>query len=293
MNGFEVDPTRATSLDVGRRSFVGLAAAATAGAGSIARGLAQPLPAMGQAHAPLVPEDDPNIVTDRPILTVERRHRRVVRRMAETGRCANAVGRRGHAYLGRRHLDTRRRAPLCRRRFRAPSRRICTRASTGRSGDGATDAATFRPYAKQLDPKQYVDDLGAAAGWLAARFPSTKTAIMGFCMGGHIALVTAAATEKRFAAVCPFYGSPDGVDPHAIRIPVCGSYGARDTSIPAAAVRAFAAALTVPNDIRIYDEAGHAFFDDQRASYVATAAADAWKRTIAFLQKYSVEPACS
>ncbi len=45
-------------------------------------------------------------------------------------------------------------------------------------------------------------------------------------------------------------------------MPVCGSYGARDTGIPPDEVRAFVAALTVPNDLRIYDDAGHAFFDD-------------------------------
>ena len=34
----------------------------------------------------------------------------------------------------------------------------------------------------------------------------------------------------------------------------------------------------MPNDVVIYDDAGHAFFDDQRASYVASAAEDAWQR---------------
>ncbi|MGB8520005.1 MAG: dienelactone hydrolase family protein [Candidatus Tumulicola sp.] len=292
MDGFEVDPTRATSLDVGRRSFVGIAAAATAGIGSVARGLAQALPAMGQTHAPLVPEDDPSIVTDRPTLTVDGS---TVASYAAWPKQADARTPSVVVVMHIWGVDTSIRDVVRRfadAGFAAIAPDLYAR-HNGPIGDGSADVAAFRPYAKQLDPKQYVDDLGAAAGWLAARFPSTKTAIMGFCMGGHIALVTAAATGKRFAAVCPFYGSPDGVDPHAIQIPVCGSYGARDTSIPAAAVRAFAAALTVPNDIRIYDEAGHAFFDDQRASYVATAAADAWKRTIAFLQKYSVEPACS
>lgn len=288
MNGFDVDPTRATSFDVGRRSFVGLAAAATAGIGAVARGIAPPAPVMGRTHAPLVPEDEPGIVVDRPNLSVEGSSiasyaawpkqkdantpsvvvvmhiwgvdtsiRDVVRRFAAAGFAAIA--------------------PDLFARFNAPS------------GDGSTDASTFRPFAKQLDPKQYVADLVAGADWLAARFPSTKTAIMGFCMGGHIALVTASQTGKRFVAVCPFYGSPEGVDPSTIETPVCGSYGARDTSIPAASVRAFASALTVPNDIRIYDDAGHAFFDDQRPAYVASAAADAWKRTITFLQKYSAQ----
>ena len=46
----------------------------------------------------------------------------------------------------------------------------------------------------------------------------------------------------------------------------------------------------MPNDFAIYDNAGHAFFDDQRPSYVASAAADAWKRTIAFFERYLGQP---
>jgi carboxymethylenebutenolidase len=46
------------------------------------------------------------------------------------------------------------------------------------------------------------------------------------------------------------------------------------------------ARLKVPNDIKIYPEAGHAFFDDTRERYVASAAADAWSRTLAWFGKY-------
>jgi carboxymethylenebutenolidase len=42
----------------------------------------------------------------------------------------------------------------------------------------------------------------------------------------------------------------------------------------------------VPNELKIYDNAGHAFFDDQRASYVASAAEDAWARTLKFFKAY-------
>ena len=69
-------------------------------------------------------------------------------------------------------------------------------------------------------------------------------------------------------------------------MPVCGSYGARDTSTPAEDVRAFRDALRVPNDIRVYNSAGHAFFDDQRASYSPAAAVDAWKRTLDCFKLY-------
>jgi len=108
-------------------------------------------------------------------------------------------------------------------------------------------------------------------------------------MGGRIALLGAIDDGDVLVAVAP-YGPLKDVDPKALKVPVCGSYGGRDKSISVNEVRAFAAALTVPNDIHIYDEAGHAFFDDQRPSYVASAAADAWKRTIAFFQKYLGSP---
>lgn len=292
MEGIEVDPTTATSLELGRRPFVGLAAAAAAGIGSVARAVAQGASPLGQSHDPLVPENDPAIVSDRVTLTVDGSP------LAAYAAWPKQCGPRTPSVVIVMHIwgvDTSIRDVV--RRFAAANfAAIAPDLYSGYgapSGDGSTDIATFRPYAHRLAPERYVAQLRAGADWLASRFASTKTGILGFCMGGHIALVTAVETGTRFAAVCPFYGSPDGVDPHAVAIPVCGSYGGRDTSIPPASVRAFASALHVPNDIRIYDEAGHAFFDDQRASYVASAAADAWTRTLAFLQKYSTEPACS
>jgi carboxymethylenebutenolidase len=154
------------------------------------------------------------------------------------------------------------------------------------SGDDATDSAIFRPYAQRLDRKQWLSDVRAAVEWLHAKFPATKTGITGFCMGGRLVLIALTEEAQVFGAAAPFYGSVADIDPKAIHTPICGSYGARDTGIPAESVRAFAAALTVPHDFRIYDDAGHAFFDDQRPSYVASAAADAWKRTLAWFTQY-------
>jgi len=105
-------------------------------------------------------------------------------------------------------------------------------------------------------------------------------------MGGHIVLIQATDNADVFAVAAPFYGALTGIAADGIHMPICGSYGARDTSIPADDVRAFRDALRVPNDIRVYASAGHAFFDDQRASYVAVAATDAWKRTLDFFKRY-------
>lgn len=281
MSGPEIDPTQATSLELNRRAFVGITAAATAGLGG-GTALAQ---GTGTQHPPVVPENDPSIVVAREDL---RRPDAVIPAYAAWPVNAKA---NTPSVVVIMHIwgvdtsirDTVRRfakagfvaiAPDLYARFGAPS------------GDGSTDIDVFRPYAKQLDRKQYDGDIRAAALWLTTKFPGTKVGIMGFCMGGHIVLVQAMDNGDVFAAACPFYGSLNDVDADKIHIPICGSYGARDTGIEADDVRAFRSALRVPNDIRIYNSAGHAFFDDQRGAYVAAAAVDAWKRTVDFLEKY-------
>lgn len=154
------------------------------------------------------------------------------------------------------------------------------------SGDGQTDYTIFRPFAQALKDEQVDGDLRAAAQWLHAQHPQNKVGITGFCMGGAIALRQAVSNAAVFSADAPFYGRVEGLDPKSVHVPVCGSYGGKDTGIPAADVRAFFDALTVPHDLTIYPQAGHAFFDHTRASWVAGAAADAWQRTIAFFTKY-------
>lgn len=280
MTSPEIDPTQAISERLNRRAFVGISAAAAA------------TPALSRAAEETqaeVPESDPAISVQRVALPrsdaqigayaawskaasaitpsvvvimhiwgVDTSIRSVVRRLAKAGYCATA--------------------PDLYARFGAAS------------GDGTTDYTIFREYAKRLDRKQMDGDIAAAAMWLREKFPQTKTAITGFCMGGRVAMFAAIDDKGLFAAVCPFYGAVNEVNPHDIVIPFFGSYGARDQSIPADGVRAFTAALTVPNDVKIYDNAGHAFFDEERKSYVPTAAADAWDRLIGFLAKYLGSP---
>jgi carboxymethylenebutenolidase len=262
----EIDPTQTDSARLNRRFFVGISAAATLSGPTLVLadsavsaqwvGLSRPdgevrayaaWPAGAGPHAPAV-------VVIMHVWGVDISIREVVERLAKAGFAAIA--------------------PDLYARSGAPS------------GDESTDSSVFRPYAKRLDRAQYDGDIRAAADWLAQKFAGTKIGIMGFCMGGHIALLAAIDDADRFAAVCPFYGAVEGIDPAAIRMPLCGSYGGRDKSIPADDVRKFAAALKVPNDVRIYDEAGHAFCDDHRASYVESAAEDAWKHTIAWCNRY-------
>ena len=278
-----IDPTSSTSLRMNRRVFAGLSLGATAAGLGAARAIAQTPDAFGKPHAPLVAEDDPAITIERAQLQrpdgtldayaaypktvtpstpgvvvtmhiwgVDAQIRDVVRRLAKAGYCAIV--------------------PDLYARWKAPS------------GDGVTDISEFRPFAAKLQRAQYAGDLGAGASHLQSKAPQGKRAILGFCMGGRMALEAAIDDAGTFAAVAPFYGDPKDINPSEVRIPVCGSYGGRDTSIPADLVRTWKNGLHVPNDIRIYASAGHAFFDDTRSSYVASAAADAWTRTLTFFK---------
>ncbi|HET9028624.1 MAG TPA: dienelactone hydrolase family protein [Candidatus Aquilonibacter sp.] len=266
---------------INRREFAGLAAGAAAASMPGARAIAQAQQQFGHPHPPIVREDDPAISVERVQL---RRVDGVVNAYAAYPKTfrANAPGIviAMHIWgVDEQLRDTVRRyakagfmciAPDLYSRMNAPS------------GDGSTDVDTFKPYAAQLQRKQYGGDMRAAALHLLAKAPQGKHGVNGFCMGGHLALIQAIDNADVFDAVAPFYGAVKDIDPAEIHIPVCGSYGEKDASIPADDVRAWRGLLHVPNDVRIYASAGHAFFDDTRSSYVASAADDAWKRTIKF-----------
>ncbi len=277
-----LDPTQSTDPRLRRGAFVALSALGAAGAAATIDAMAQSL---GHTHPPLVAPDDPAIRVERVRLD---RPGGAIDAYAAWPKDARA---NGPAIVVTMHIwgvdtsirDVVRR--LAKAGFAAIAPDLYARAHAP-SGDGISDIDVFRPFAKGLNDHTTDGDLAAGAKWLHAKFPHAKIGILGFCMGGHIALRAAVDDRGTFSAVCPFYGSLDGIAPSDVRIPMCGSYGQRDTSIPADGVRAFAAALTVPHDVKEYPEAGHAFFDDQRAAYVATAAADAWKRSVAFLHAH-------
>jgi len=133
-------------------------------------------------------------------------------------------------------------------------------------------------------------DLHAAFEFLASQPDVRKDRIgaIGWCMGGGYAL-DIALQEPTLAADVINYGHL-ATDPDALKkinAPILGLFGAQDQGIPPDDVRKFEATLkqlgkTV--DIKIYDDAGHAFENpNNKAGYRPDDAADAWNRTVAFL----------
>lgn len=275
---------------VDRRTFLGLSAGALAATDAAAIAGAQVK--LGRVHPPLVDPADPAIRADMERVKVgDRSIDAYVAHPRGAGRDTPSVVMTMHIW----GVDTSMR-DAARRLAKAGYAAIVPNLfqlndAQPPSGDGATDYRVFGEFSQKLDAAQIDAALQAAAADIHGAFPQGKTGIGGFCMGGAIALRTAVKHPQTYAAAAIFYGKVEGVDPKSMAVPMVGSYGAKDPSIPADGVRAFAGALTVPHDIKVYDDAAHAFFDDQRSSYVADAAADAWSRTIAFLSKYLGGPA--
>ena len=115
--------------------------------------------------------------------------------------------------------------------------------------------------------------------------------VMGFCMGGQLALY-AACIDSRVAACVDFYGIHPNAKPDlaGLSCSVLGFFAEHDEYASPAAVAALEAELTAlgkVHEFHTYEGTSHAFFNDARpAVYDGEAAADAWKRTLAFLRRH-------
>ena len=132
-------------------------------------------------------------------------------------------------------------------------------------------------------------DLKAGFEYLESRkdVDPKRIGVIGWCMGGGYALMLA-TDEPRIAAGVVNYGHlmTDPKSISSIKVPLLGNFGADDRGIPAADVREFESTLKKEGksaDFKIYPGAGHAFMNpNNKAGYVADAAADAWKRIDSF-----------
>jgi carboxymethylenebutenolidase len=133
-------------------------------------------------------------------------------------------------------------------------------------------------------------DLHAAMEFLKSQSNVKKDRIgsIGWCMGGGYAL-DVALQEPDLAATVINYGhlATDKDALKKINASILGLFGGQDQGIPTADVRKFGQTLDELGkkiEIKIYDDAGHAFENpNNKTGYRADDAADAWKRTVNFL----------
>jgi carboxymethylenebutenolidase len=145
----------------------------------------------------------------------------------------------------------------------------------------------------QIRADEALADAKAAVGYLKARpeVQDRKIGVMGFCMGGHLAYLTACETDV--AAAASFYGGgiaapqgPGGAPPTLSRTPKMRGrtlclFGGKDAMIPPPQVEAVKNALDARgkrDEVIVYPDADHGFFCDKRPTYHAASAEDAWGR---------------
>jgi carboxymethylenebutenolidase len=152
-----------------------------------------------------------------------------------------------------------------------------------------TEPDEARKLVMELDTVEAAREIGQAADYLLQQeyVAGENVGVVGFCMGGGLALQTARIYEHVGASVA-FYGRPLEPEQAAeVNVPVLGLYGAADESIPVDAVRTMEEAFAeagIEHEFQIYEGAGHAFFNNTRDSYDADAAQDAWQRTLSWFR---------
>ncbi len=150
------------------------------------------------------------------------------------------------------------------------------------SGYSHEEVEKARDFAMKADFKMFLRDTEAAIAELA---PVGPVGIVGFCLGGTVAFLSATRLSGLSAAV-GYYGGGVAKASHEVpKCPVQLHFGAKDPMIPLSDVDTIRAAR--PDvEVFVYDEAGHGFNCDERASYHAPSAGLAWGRTTAFLAKH-------
>lgn len=135
-------------------------------------------------------------------------------------------------------------------------------------------------------------DIRGAARHLIARpdVSPKKVGVVGFCMGGQLALYAGQEYPDEIGAVVDFYGVHPNVpiDPAKVVVPVMLHFAKRDTSVPEATAKELIQKLSgsaAEVSAHFYG-ADHAFFNDTRPEVYKRGAADeAWTRSVAFLIK--------
>jgi len=158
-------------------------------------------------------------------------------------------------------------------------------------GQVASEPDEARKLAMSMERDLAAREIDAAIDWLKSVRGLRKVGVVGYCMGGGLALATAIRPSSNVDAVHVYYGGgmPAAEQIATIKVPVLGSYGEDDAGIPVAQVtmlRDTLAAHDVTSDITIYPGAEHSFFNDTRPSYNEAAAVDSWQRSVDWFDSY-------
>ena len=151
-------------------------------------------------------------------------------------------------------------------------------------GKSTAEAEEAQHLMQGLDWGRAAREIAAAVRHLREVEGCTRVGVVGFCMGGALAVI--AASQPGIDAYAAFYGFPPGgaVDLDAIRVPGLLFFGEKETFFSVPDAKAFAEKQTargIATEVIVYEGAGHAFFNDARPEAFRRAPAnDSWRRTL-------------
>lgn len=164
-----------------------------------------------------------------------------------------------------------------------------------------TDLSKLHDKLALLKEEYLLSDLEALLAYMAGHelVQKEKMGVIGYCMGGRVAYVTAAAFPDQIKCAAVYYGSRIPVStpqfPTApiertknIKGTILGFFGGLDKSIPLEDVQAIERALQeagVEHEIYYYPDADHGFFNDTREVFHLRASMDAWHKTLTVFEK--------
>ncbi len=151
-------------------------------------------------------------------------------------------------------------------------------------GDVVNEPSEAQKLAMGLDRARAVRDTRAAAAYIRdSEHSNGNVAVIGYCLGGGVSLLT--ATEDGVNATVVYYGGlPSPLDLlNTVNSPVLAVYGS-DEAERANELESELNARGKSVQKHIYEGATHGFFNDSAGNYHADASTDAWDKTLAFLK---------
>lgn len=152
-----------------------------------------------------------------------------------------------------------------------------------------SDPAEASAALGRVPPERFLADMKAGLSEIERRLPRKGLAAIGFCFGGGMVWRLLASGEPRLAAAAPFYGPfPDNGDLSGSEAAVLAIYGGLDARVNATrgAAKAALVAADLEHQIVTFTEADHAFFNDTGPRFDPAAAAEAYRRVVAWYGRF-------
>jgi carboxymethylenebutenolidase len=157
-------------------------------------------------------------------------------------------------------------------------------------GEQAGDAVAARQLRMALSDERALAGARAALALARQASGSGSVGVLGFSMGGELAIKLAVDVPEAVAAVVVYYGIcvPGGSD--RLRVPVQAHLAAEDEFVTPAEVADFSGWIEDGLELHSYPGTRHAFSNASRPeSYNPRAAELAWRRTVIHLRSRLIE----